>query len=69
MQETHRLFNGVAARLADWQADIEACDLWVFSGGVRVWNEVYSALGPDSFLQRRDARWYRLPRRRAFAKH
>lgn len=63
MQETRRLFQNVAVRLNEWQADVEACDLLVYSGGVRVWNEVFAALGPDSFLQRRDVRWWRLPRR------
>ena len=63
MRETHRLFMGVASRMTDWRADIEACDLLVCSGGVRVWNEVFAAFGNDAVVQRGDQRWFRLPLR------
>jgi hypothetical protein len=63
MRETLRLFTNVATRLKDWRADVEACDLLVCSGGVRVWNEVFAAFGTDAIVQRGDQRWFRLPLR------
>lgn len=62
MRETLRLFARAAERLDSWCADVEDADMLAFSGGVRVWNELYSNRNTARLPCRRDdIRWYKLP--------